>query len=84
MENNKKINQKDLEDLRVSWIGLDGLLCLCFVFEAIFIGYSMIHDVDWVLGRLLPYSAMLVTAWVFFKYIGQVLYFSRKGHKQKD
>ena len=44
----------------------------------------MIHDVDWVLGRLLPYSAMLVTAWVFFKYIGQVLYFSRKGHKQKD
>ena len=57
------------------------MLCLLFIFEAVFIGWSMIHDVDIVLGRLLPYSAMLVTAWVFLKYIFQVISFSRGTRK---
>ncbi len=77
--NNK--NARNLDDLKIYWFGIDGLLCLCFVVEAIFIGYSMMHDVDWVLGRLLPYSAMIITALVFFKYIGQVIYFAVKTKK---
>lgn len=75
--NNKKEN-----DLKISWFGIDGFLCLCFVLESIFIGYCMIHDVDIVLGRLLPYSATLITLWIFLKYIGQVIAFS-KSTKQK-
>ena len=58
MANNEKNNE-----LKISWIGIDGALCLCFALEAVFIGYCMMHDVDIVLGRLLPYSAMLVTLW---------------------
>ena len=80
--NIKSSETKNMDDLKVYWFGIDGLLCLCFVLEAIFIGYSMMHNVDWVLGRLLPYSAMLVTALVFFKYIGQVIYFSRKSKRK--
>ena len=80
--NIKSSETKNMDDLKVYWFGIDGLLCLCFVLEAIFIGYSMMHNVDWVLGRLLPYSAMLVTALVFFKYIGQVIYFSRKNKRK--
>ena len=76
MANNEKNNE-----LKISWIGIDGALCLCFALEAVFIGYCMMHNVDIVLGRLLPYSAMLVTAWVFLKYIFQVISFSRGTRK---
>ncbi len=71
------IKEKNNDDLTISWFGLDGALCACFVLESCFIGYCMIHDVDIVLGRLLPYSAMAITAWVFCKYIGQVIHFAR-------
>ncbi len=43
----------------------------------------MMHDVDIVLGRLLPYSAMLVTLWIFLKYAGQVFAFSRAAGKKR-
>lgn len=78
MANNGKNNE-----LKISWMGIDGALCLCFALEAVFIGYCMIHDVDIVLGRLLPYSAMIVTLWIFLKYVGQVFAFSRAARKKR-
>ena len=78
--NNETKNETN-DGLKISWFGIDGMLCLLFIFEAVFICWSMIHDVDIVLGRLLPYSAMLVTAWVFLKYIFQVISFSRGTRK---
>ena len=70
------------DDLKISWFGIDGFLCLCFVLESIFIGYCMIHDVDIVLGKVLPYSATIITLWIFLKYISQVISFS-KGTRKK-
>lgn len=78
--NNETKNETN-DGLRISWFGMDGMFCLAYIVEAVLIGWSMIHDVDIVLGRLLPYSAMLVTAWVFLKYIFQVLSFSRGTRK---
>lgn len=80
MANNEMKNEIN-DDLRISWFGMDGMFCLAYIVEAVLIGWSMIHDVDIVLGRLLPYSAMLVTAWVFLKYIFQVISFSRGTRK---
>ncbi|MDY2985318.1 hypothetical protein [Synergistes jonesii] len=77
--------ERDLkEDLRIEWAGIDGALCLCFIAESIFIGWCMIHDVDIVLGRLLPYGAMLVTLWIFLKYVGQVFAFSKLSKKKRQ
>ena len=79
MAENKNVNN---DDLKISWLGIDGLLCVCFVLESIFIGYCMIHNVDFVLGKVLPYAATLITLWIFLKYISQVIAFS-KGTRKK-
>ena len=80
---NQNINStEDKSDLKISWMGIDGLLCICFVVEAVGIGYSMMNDIDIVLGRLIPYGAMLVTTLIFLKYIGQVISFSIKAGKK--
>ncbi|MEG1825419.1 MAG: hypothetical protein RR501_11680, partial [Cloacibacillus sp.] len=54
----QRISNEERSDLKISWLGIDGFLCLCYVIESIVIGYSMINDVDFVLGKVLPYSAM--------------------------
>ena len=74
--------QQENEDMRIEWFGIDGALCLCFVFESVFFGYCMIHNVDFVIGRVLPYGAALVTLWIFLKYITQVLSFSHGARKK--
>lgn len=84
-EDNNAMTQKEQmekEDMRIEWFGLDGALCLCFVFESVFFGYCMIHNVDFVIGKVLPYGAALVTLWIFLKYITQVLSFSHGARKK--
>ena len=82
MENQNINSTEDKSDLKISWIGIDGLLCICFVVESVVIGYSMINDVDIVLCRLIPYAAMLVNTLIFLKYIVQVISFSIKAGKK--
>ena len=81
MSVNKEQDQKD--DQKIEWFGIDGALCLTFVIEAIIIGYCMIHDVDLVIGKIVPYGVTLVTFLIFMKYVTQVLSFSR-GVKKDD
>lgn len=78
---NNTANTDEKEDMKIEWFGIDGLLCLSFVLESCFIGYGMTHDVDIILGRIVPYSAMAITLAIFLKYISQVFIFSRKVKK---
>jgi len=74
--------EQEKEDMRIEWFGIDGALCLCFVLESIILGFCMINNVDFVIGKILPYGATLVTFWIFLKYITQVLSFSRDVRKK--
>ncbi|MDR3353509.1 MAG: hypothetical protein LBO21_00565 [Synergistaceae bacterium] len=67
---------------RIEWFGIDGLLCAIYVIEAFFIGYCIIHNVDIVVGRIVPYAVSLVTALVFLKYLREVFSFSRSKEKR--
>ena len=80
MSENKNTNN---DDLKIAWFGVDGLLCLCFVLESIFFGYCMINNVDFVIGKVLPYSASIITLWIFLKYIVQVVSFSKSTRNKK-
>lgn len=84
IEGGTEVQVMDKDDLTIKWFGLDGLLCLCFIAESVFIGWCMINNVDVVLGRILPYSAMVVTLWIFSKYISQVLAFSKWGKRRQQ
>jgi hypothetical protein len=77
-ETNAANNAED----RIEWFGIDGLLCALYVIEACFIGYCIIHNVDAVVGRFVPYSVSAVTALVFLKYLYEVFTFSRGKGKR--
>jgi hypothetical protein len=72
---------KNAED-RIEWFGVDGLLCAIYVIEACFIGYCIIHNVDIVVGRVVPYAVSLVTTLVFLKYLSEVFSFARGREKR--
>jgi hypothetical protein len=82
MDMSNKTNAANNAEDRIEWFGIDGLLCAIYVIEAIFIGYCIIHNVDAVVGRFVPYSVSLVTTLVFFKYLYEVFSFSKGKGKQ--
>jgi hypothetical protein len=67
---------------RIEWFGIDGLLCAIYVIEACFIGYCIIHNADFVVGRFVPYSVSLVTTLIFLKYLYEVFSFARGKGKR--
>ena len=71
MANNEVKNEIN-DELRISWFGMDGMLCLLYSIEVVTIGWSIVHNVDFVLGRLVPYGTILLSSLVFLKYIYQV------------
>lgn len=81
MSNNQQ-DKTPRDDLRIEWFGIDGLLCLLYVIEAIVFAYAMINDVDIIIGKIVPYGVAIVTTLVFIKYLYQVISFSRKNHKK--
>lgn len=70
---------------KVEWLGIDGALCLIFALVAIGIGYCLIHNVDIVIGTIVPWGVTLVTGAIFVKYLSEVLFFARgtKGDKKQ-
>ncbi|MDR2523771.1 MAG: hypothetical protein LBC93_08755 [Synergistaceae bacterium] len=81
MSENSKVNGTKKED-KIQWLGIDGVLCLLYVIEAAFIGYSLIHNDDFVVGQVVPYGIAGVTVLIFFRYIIQVLSFSSSAKKR--
>jgi hypothetical protein len=83
MSINGKISKTETD--KIEWWGLDGFICAFYVIEAIFIGYCFTHDVDIVIGKIIPYFVSIVTTLIFLKYIFQVLSFSfsASGRRRK-
>ena len=80
-EKNQKFENRN-EDLRIEWFGVDGLLCLIYVIEAVLFAWAMINNNDFIIGVLIPYGVAAVT--VFVKYLYQVISFSRKNKQSKS
>ncbi|MFR5880523.1 hypothetical protein [Cloacibacillus evryensis] len=78
---NSEVKNKESDELKIAWFGIDGMLCVLYVIEVLIIGGAIIYNVDFVLGRVVPYSAMLFAGAVFLRYIFQVFSFSRGMHK---
>lgn len=77
-------NNKDkTNELRNEWLGLDGFLVVLYFVVAFILGYSIIHNIDFVVGRLAPYGVMTAVTLIFFKYLHQVMTFA-KGVKKED
>lgn len=86
MSDNEKNQELDNqhEDLKVEWLGVDGLLCLIYLIEAVLFGWAMVNNNDFVIGTLIPYGVAAVTTAVFVKYLYQVISFSRKNKPPKS
>ncbi len=82
MSNNKQTESSKKEELKIDWFGLDGLLCLIYLAEALLFAYAMINNNDFIVGKLVPYSVAAVTTAVFVKYLYQVFSFARKNGKK--
>ena len=82
-EKNQKFENRN-EDLRIEWFGVDGLLCLIYVIEAVLFAWAMINNNDFIIGVLIPYGVAAVTTAVFVKYFYQVISFSRKNKQSKS
>ena len=76
--NNHDNNEAKKESLKIDWFGVDGLLCLLYIIEAVVFAWAMIHNNDFIVGVLVPYGVAAVTTAVFIKYLYQVISFSRK------
>ncbi|SKC76502.1 hypothetical protein [Maledivibacter halophilus] len=72
---------KNNED-RIKWLGIDGFLVILFPILSTIIGYCIINNVDFVIGKVVPYTVTTVTTLIFIKYIGQVLHFSKNVNKK--
>ena len=82
-EKNQEFENRN-EDLRIEWFGVDGLLCLIYVIEAVLFAWAMINNNDFIIGVLIPYGVAAVTTAVFVKYLDQVISFSRKNKQSKS
>lgn len=74
-------DNKNVESGKIEWLGMDGFLILLYPIIAFIIGYSLINNVDFIVGKVVPYTVTIVTTLIFIKYIGQVLHFSRNVGK---
>ncbi len=81
MTNKDNQNSAPVENTKISWMGIDGFLVILFIVLAVFIGFCVIHNVDLVIGILLPYGVTLATLLIFIRYFAEVFSFSRRKKK---
>lgn len=86
MSNNEKNQdfERKNDETKVEWFGIDGLLCLVYLIEAVVFAWAMINNNDFIIGVLVPYGVAAVTTVVFVKYLYQVFSFSRKNRHPKS
>ncbi|MDR1378822.1 MAG: hypothetical protein LBJ36_07190 [Synergistaceae bacterium] len=78
-----KVNKTKKDD-EIQWFGIDGVLCLLYVLEAVFIGTSLINNNDYIIGEVVPYGIAIVTILIFLRYIVQVITFSKSNAPKKS
>lgn len=78
-EKKEETYRRQHEDLKIHWFGIDGLLCLIYIAEAVVFGWAMVNNNDFIIGKFVPYTVAVVTTAVFLKYITQVLGFAVKN-----
>ncbi|MBM7616148.1 hypothetical protein [Alkaliphilus hydrothermalis] len=79
---NKQHIENEVNENKIEWLGMDGFLVILFPIISTIIGYSLINNVDFIVGKVVPYTVTAVTTLIFLKYISEVLHFS-KGVQKK-
>ena len=70
--------RSEIDENKIEWLGLDGLLVMLFPIMSFIIGYCLINNVDIIIGKIIPYIVTGSTTLIFLKYITQVIHFSKK------
>lgn len=83
MQEPKKENEREKDELKVEWIGADGAFVLLYIVLACIYGYGLLHSIDFVIGIMAPGIAIVITVGVFLKYCTEVFSFA-SGKKGKD
>ncbi|WP_042273462.1 hypothetical protein [[Clostridium] dakarense] len=71
------------KDSKIQWLGLDGFLVILFPIVVFIIWYAVQHQIDFIIGKVVPYGTILVVIAILFKYFKEVMQFSKPMDKSK-
>ena len=69
-------------EMKVEWIGIDGLLVLLYFVCGAIIMWGLIARVDWTVQIFAPGVAALMTTGIFVRYLFEVFTFGKTGGKK--
>ena len=75
---------KQKDGLKISWLGLDGLLVGAYFVIIGVIFYAILNHNDFIIGKLIPYGIMTAVTLIFINYLSIVFKFAKpKNNKSK-
>ena len=69
---------KEKDGLKISWLGLDGLLVGSYFVLVGVISFAILTHNDFIIGKLIPYAIMAAVTLIFINYLSIVFKFARK------
>lgn len=76
-------NKPKIEEIKVEWFGVDGLLILLYAILAAIYAIGILNRVDWVIGIMAPAAASIMTTLIFLRYLFEVFTFGKKHECKK-
>lgn len=81
---NDIIQKKHDKDLHINWFGVDGVLVLLYGIIVSVIFYATSTENDFLIGMIIPYGVIGVTALIFISYLFSVMRFMATYHEEKQ
>ena len=71
------------KDSKIHWLGLDGFLIILYPIVVLSIWFAVENKIDFVIGKVVPYTTILVVLLILCKYFKEVMSFAKPQDKSK-